>query len=171
MRRRVVTVRASRAIREEFAASCRGRRRDHGAAMLVRFALLLAVATLVGVAAQVPSDWTPEIPRVWDESALADWATPVAGLNVRPTHMTAGGYYALPEENLRTYPVYLPGREPEGYAERIRTAGPQAADRTRSAETEAGLDSSRASASSRDSVVLRTFDPKLIAMARDRHGR
>jgi hypothetical protein len=23
-------------------------------------------------------------PKTWDEAALADWATPVAGLNVRP---------------------------------------------------------------------------------------
>lgn len=30
----------------------------------------------------------PDIPRVWDDAALADWATPVAGLNVRPTHIT-----------------------------------------------------------------------------------
>jgi hypothetical protein len=34
----------------------------------------------------------PEIPKVWDEAALADWATPIAGLNVRPTNMSAKDY-------------------------------------------------------------------------------
>jgi len=104
-----------------------------GTAMPVRLAVLLAVAALASVAGQAPRlrsgqgapEWTPEIPRVWDEAALAEWATPVAGLNVRPAHVTAAEYYALPEENLRTYPVYLPGREPAGYAEMIRTTGPK----------------------------------------------
>ena len=50
------------------------------AAMPVRFAFLLAAAAFAGVAAQRVPDWTPEVPRVWDEAALADWATPVAGL-------------------------------------------------------------------------------------------
>jgi hypothetical protein len=58
---------------------------------------------------------TPEIPRVWDEAALADWATSIAGLNVRPTNMSAKDYYAMAVENLRTYPVYFPGQEPDGY--------------------------------------------------------
>jgi hypothetical protein len=44
---------------------------------------------------------TPQIPQVWDETALADWATPVAGLNVRPTNMSASDYYSMAVENLR----------------------------------------------------------------------
>ena len=38
------------------------------------------------------SAFRPEIPRVWDDAALAEWATPVAGLNLRPKHMTAREY-------------------------------------------------------------------------------
>ena len=64
------------------------------------------------------------IPKTWDEEALADWATPVAGLNVRPAHISAPDYYALPVENLRTYPVYFPGREPEGYWEMLQHIHP-----------------------------------------------
>ena len=86
------------------------------AAMAARFALLLFTATLAGVAAQRAPQWTPDVPRVWDESALAEWATPVARLNVRPTHVTAAEYDALPEENLRTYPVYLPGEAPFSFS-------------------------------------------------------
>jgi len=44
----------------------------------------------------------PEIPKVWDEAALTDWATPVAGLNLRPTNMPADEYYSMHVENLRT---------------------------------------------------------------------
>jgi hypothetical protein len=67
----------------------------------------------------------PEIPRVWNDAALADWATPVAGLNVRPRSISAQAYYSLEIENLRTYPVYFPGREPEGYWEILQHVGPQ----------------------------------------------
>jgi mono/diheme cytochrome c family protein len=65
------------------------------------------------------------IPKTWDEKALAEWATPVAGLNVRPTHMGAKEYYSLAVESLRTYPVYAPGREPEGYWVKLQKTAPQ----------------------------------------------
>src|SRR5215471_17934746 len=65
----------------------------------------------------------PHIPKTWDQTALADWATPVAGLNVRPTNMPAAEYYAMSVENVRTYPVYFPGREPDGYWEMLQHVG------------------------------------------------
>jgi hypothetical protein len=58
-----------------------------------------------------------KVPKVWDEKALAEWATPVAGLNVRPGHFTEKEYYSAPVDTLRTYPVYYPGHEPKGYWE------------------------------------------------------
>jgi hypothetical protein len=130
--------------------------------------VLLFVAAFV-VLAQGPPAWKPEIPRVWDEAALADWATPLAGLNVRPTHISPEAYYALPEENLRTYPVYLPGREPQGYWEMIQTLGPKPLIEPEKLKTKE--DWIRAGERVfQDSVVLRTFDPKLIAMARDKQS-
>ncbi len=65
------------------------------------------------------------IPKTWDETALAGWATPLAGLNVRPTHISSQEYYSMRVDNLRTYPVYFPGREPEGYWEMLQHVGPQ----------------------------------------------
>jgi hypothetical protein len=136
-----------------------------GCAAAIATALLEALA-----AGQAPSPrWTPEIPRTWDETALAEWATPVAGLNVRPGHMSAAAYYAMPAENLRSYPVYMPGREPAGYWDRIQAAGPQPIIEPEKLETQADW----IEAGKRvflDSVVLRTFDPSLIAMARDRQA-
>ena len=77
--------------------------------------VLLATVIIVESAASAAQRWTPDIPKVWDEAALADWVTPVAGLNVRPAHMSEKDYYTMPEYNLRSYPVYMPGREPDGY--------------------------------------------------------
>jgi mono/diheme cytochrome c family protein len=160
--------------RAKFAANDGRRRRDHGRAMPVRLACLFAAAAWVVAVAQPPGrlsgqrqpDWTPEIPRVWDEAALSEWATPLAGLNVRPTHMTPAAYYALPEENLRTYPVYLPGREPQGYADMLGSVGPKPLIEPDGLKTKE--DWIRAGERVfRDSVVLRTFDPAIIAMARD----
>jgi hypothetical protein len=90
--------------------------------ILVVWALLVLwlIAALTGSKSSAS-----EIPKTWDEAALAEWATPVAGSNVRPTHISAKEYYALPVENLRTYPVNLPGREPEGYWEKLQKIGPQ----------------------------------------------
>jgi mono/diheme cytochrome c family protein len=109
-----------------------------------------------------------DIPKTWDEAELAEWATPVAGLNVRPTHISAKEYYALPVENLRTYPVYFPGREPEGYWEMLRNIGPQPLIEPEKLKTEADwIDAGRRVFEEADFLHLRTFDPKFIDEARD----
>ena len=41
-------------------------------------------------------------PKIWDDAALKEWATPVAGLGIRP------------------YPVYHPDNEPPGYWEELQ---------------------------------------------------
>ena len=87
--------------------------------------LLLLLCCSLAPAADNENSWKPDIPRVWDEAALADWVTPLAGLNARPTHMSAKEYYEMPEYNLRSYPVYMPGREPDGYWEMLRHIGPK----------------------------------------------
>lgn len=56
-----------------------------GGAVLV---VSIGLGSWLAVAADDTKHWTPDIPKVWDEAALADWATPVAGLNVRPTHIS-----------------------------------------------------------------------------------
>jgi hypothetical protein len=51
------------------------------------FALIL-VPSWLACAADDTGRWVPHIPKVWEDAALADWATPVAGFNVRPTHVS-----------------------------------------------------------------------------------
>src|SRR5262245_21564223 len=93
------------------------------------FVVLVALCTSTMFAPSFQSGGTvsaaPKIPEVWDETALADWATPIAGLNVRPTNLSARDYYSMAVENLRTYPVYFPGREPDGYWEMLQRGGPK----------------------------------------------
>jgi hypothetical protein len=71
---------------------------------------VMLLGCLCGAMSAGSQQWKPDIPKTWDDAALADWATPVAGLNIRPTHISAKEYYAMPTENLRTYPVYYPGQ-------------------------------------------------------------
>jgi hypothetical protein len=136
----------------------------------------LKLSLLLGclLQAMLPIDhqsWKPEIPKTWDEAALADWATPIAGLNVRPDTISAKEYYSLPTENLRTYPVYFPGREPDGYWDMLRRIGPKpliepATLKTETAWTEAG----RRVFDELDDLHLRTVDPTFIAAARNRQA-
>src|SRR5215471_18910426 len=102
-------------------------------------ALLSSVMACCWIAAAADDErlWKPAIPKVWDESELAEWITPVAGLNVRPAHIPAAEYYAIPEYNLRSYPVYMPGREPQGYWEILQRVGPQPLFQPEELKTEA----------------------------------
>jgi mono/diheme cytochrome c family protein len=109
-----------------------------------------------------------QVPRTWNDPALSDWATPVAGLNQRPTHMPEGEYYALPVENLRTYPVYYPGREPAGYWEMLQDIGPKPLIEPEQMKTEADwIEAGRRVFDELDHIPLRTFDPMFIAAVRD----
>lgn len=108
-------------------------------------------------------------PKTWDEAALADWATPIAALGVRPTHLSEVDYYALRVENLRTYPVYYPGREPDGYWEMLQRVGPKPLIEPELLKNAADwIEAGRRVFDEADHLHLRTLDPKFIAAARSR---
>ena len=122
---------------------------------------------IVPVAAQTP--FRPNIPKTWDERRLAEWATPLAGINVRPTHISSKEYYSLAIDNLKTYPVYFPGREPAGYWEMLQRVGPKPLIETDKLKTEADwVQAGRQMFFGADHIHQRTYDPRLIALARDR---
>ena len=115
------------------------------------------------------SVYRPNIPKTWDEAALADWVTPLAGLNARPTHISAKEYYKMPEYNLRSYPVYMPGREPAGYWEMLQHIGPKPLIEFETLRTEA--DWIEAGKRVFEEVTLpqkTTFDEELITKFRSR---
>jgi len=67
--------------------------------------MAIAALLLACPAAYAQGSFKPAIPRTWEEKALADWATPLASLKVRPTHLSEADYYAMHVDTLRTYPV------------------------------------------------------------------
>jgi hypothetical protein len=131
---------------------------------------------LFGIAMESSALWSqpaprPTIPKTWDEAALADWATPIAGLNARPTHISAKDYYSLAVENVRTYPVYFPGNEPPGYWEMLQHAGPMPLIEPDKLKSEADwIEAGRRVFEEADHIHLRTFDPKLVATVRSRES-
>ena len=104
------------------------------------------------------------VPKLWDESELANWATPVAGLGVPPSFLSEAEYYAIPVDNLRTYPVYHPDFEPEGYRDALVRAGPQSLIEPEQLATEADwIEAGRRVFEALDTPASRTDDPEVIA--------
>jgi len=67
-----------------------------------------------------------EVPRTWDDAALATLDVPLANPAATPVHLPADYYYKIPLRAVwKSYPVYRPGSEPAGYMERLRQAEPE----------------------------------------------
>jgi len=108
------------------------------------------------------------VPRAWDETALRDWATPVAGLNVRPGHFPADDYYRAPVDSFRTYPAYYPGREPAGYWENLQSLGPRPLIDAAALATDAEwVSAGKRVFEEYDIPAFRVYDPAIIAAARN----
>lgn len=131
--------------------------------------ILLSLVMLA--AAHLAAQQTLKPPVTWDEAALREWATPIAGLNVRPGHFSTEDYHRAPVDNLRTYPVYYPGREPAGYWEMLQSVGPKPLIEASTVMSDA--DWIRAGQRVFDEFDIRAFrvlDPKVIALARSPEG-
>jgi hypothetical protein len=67
-----------------------------------------------------------DIPRTWSAEGLRGFELPLASPEYTPEHVSEQYYYNLPVRPVyRSYPVYLPGREPEGYREGLLDAEPE----------------------------------------------
>lgn len=86
--------------------------------------LMVVSAGLCGVAGDRTSP-KRAIPKTGDEPASREQATPRVGINVRPSHISSAKYITLLVDNLKSWPVDLPGREPEGYLQMLQRVGPQ----------------------------------------------
>src|SRR5215468_4343585 len=128
-------------------------------------ALVAALAGCArGAAPETAAAPAIHVPRLWDDAALAGWATPVAGLGLPPTYPTAAEYYAAPVDNLQTYPVYHPDREPPGYRAFLRAQGPRPIIRPETLRSEADwIEAGRRIFEELDTPGSRTADPAVIA--------
>ena len=67
-----------------------------------------------------------EIPRAWGDREVATFQMPLAQRERSPRFMTSDEYYKLTVRPVyRSYPVYLPGREPVGYMETLKQKDPE----------------------------------------------
>jgi hypothetical protein len=65
------------------------------------------------------------VPKVWQDADVATFRLPLAGLGAPPKLLSERDYYALPEVNLKTYPVYAPDKEPSGYMDWLKQQEPR----------------------------------------------
>ncbi len=136
---------------------------------MIRFRIVACLCLLLGVSfgQQKNTPFQPEIPRTWNEKDLSEWATPVAGLNLRPGHFTEDEYYRAPLDNYRTYPVYAAGREPEGYWEMLKQVGPKPLFARANLNTkEDWVEAGKRVFEQYDLITLRSYDPDVIARVR-----
>jgi hypothetical protein len=109
--------------------------------------------------------------RIWNDRDLSTWAIPVAGINQTPRFFTEEEYYRIPVDNLRTYPVYLPGREPAGYQEWLKQQGPQPLIEPAKLHSEKDwFEAGRRAFEELDVPIFRTKDPKAFQYIRDREA-
>lgn len=101
--------------------------------------LVIGMAWWQGAGAQ--SDRS--VPRAWDDKQIVGYRLPLAGLGKPPTLVDAQKYYALPESNLKTYPVYTPDKEPAGYLDWLKETASQTAGGHRPTQNGCRLDCSR----------------------------
>jgi hypothetical protein len=97
-------------------------------AVLVRGIIFLsAVAVLAAWSQDAAAPFSPQIPRVWDDNAMRDLELPLAA-RIPVHHISSLEYYRIPvRPNVKTYPIYAPGREPQGYWEWLQQQKPQPA--------------------------------------------
>jgi hypothetical protein len=134
----------------------------------MKWAWLLMMSALAAFCVVLSAQTSVPMQRIWDDASLADWATPIAALNVRPAHYSSAEYYHVAADNLRTYPVYHPDSEPLGYWEdlqkkKLEPLVDAALVRTPDDWIQAGERAFREA----DNPWARTKDAALIARARD----
>jgi hypothetical protein len=70
--------------------------------------------------------FTPNIPRTWDDAAMATLEVQLANPIGSPKHVPASYYYKIPVHPIyKSYPVFAPGHEPPGYMDWLRQQEPQ----------------------------------------------
>jgi hypothetical protein len=81
----------------------------------------LAVLLAAGV-------FQPTIPRTWKDADVMSLEVPLANPRFSPLHVSEEQYYRIPERVIyKSYPVYGPGLEPEGYMEWLKSQEPEVA--------------------------------------------
>jgi hypothetical protein len=86
--------------------------------------MLSVAATAIACFVCVAATTDKETPHSWYDADLNGYRLPLANLGKPPAMITETEYYRLPENNLKTYPVYTPQAEPPGYLDRLKSLDP-----------------------------------------------
>ena len=96
-------------------------------------ALAVGICVVLGLPALTPSSpderpeggFRPNVPRTWDDAAMATLEVPLANPIGSPKHVSADYYYKIPVRPIyKQYPIYAPGHEPPGYMEWLKKQEP-----------------------------------------------
>jgi hypothetical protein len=89
---------------------------------VVSILFLITFSTL----AALPQTFRPQIPKVWDEQAIADMEIPLPSPAPKPVHVSEEYYYSIPEITIyRTYPRQRGSlAEEAAYIERLKNEEP-----------------------------------------------
>src|SRR6266705_5285606 len=95
--------------------------------MLVLLVLLSITAVMVvGRAQKFENATLPQIPKTWDDKAVAELEVPLADPRYSPVHVSSDYYYRMPVRQIyKSYPIYPPGKEPLGYREWLKQQEPE----------------------------------------------
>ncbi len=89
-------------------------------------ACFIALSILTVAGRGTAQTFHPDIPKVWDDKEVERFELPLAQRDRSPRYMTAKEYYALRVRPVyRSYPTYLPGREPVGYRKSLEQKEPE----------------------------------------------
>lgn len=93
--------------------------------ILLKSNLVVLLALCLSTSAS-SEDFAPEIPRVWVDREMESLELPLAEPEYSPRAVSASHYYQIPVLPIyKSYPVYHPDGEPEGYLDKLRRLEPE----------------------------------------------
>jgi hypothetical protein len=93
--------------------------------LLTTILIVATMATIPGHGQPGQTVVRPAIPKTWDDNAMASLEVPLAEVSASPKFPPADYYYRIPVRPIyKSYPVYVPGREPAGYIDWLKQQEP-----------------------------------------------
>ncbi|HEY3135072.1 MAG TPA: hypothetical protein VGL29_03370 [Blastocatellia bacterium] len=90
--------------------------------------LLLGINALIfgGQPQESANSVVANIPKAWDDEAVASLEMPLADPRYSPVHVSSDYYYRMPVRPIyKSYPIYAPGKEPSGYMDWLKQQEPE----------------------------------------------
>jgi len=93
--------------------------------MANRFLTGVAIVLPVLIATIAAGQGPQQIPKTWDDAAIASLEVPLAKAEYSPVHVDARFYDAIPVRPIyKSYPAYAPGKTPAGYLDWLKQQEP-----------------------------------------------